>query len=68
MRICLADENNPLNVALLAEEPDPSVHDVVEILSISVDLLYPLRRQLRKNGEVETQADMVFQITPILYQ
>jgi len=57
----LADENNPLNVALLAEEPDPSVHDVVEILSISVDLLHMLRRQLRKNGEVETQADMVFQ-------
>ncbi len=60
MRICLAEKNNPLNAVLLPEEPDPSVRDVAETLGISVELLCQLRWQLRKNGEIETQADMVF--------
>jgi transposase-like protein len=55
----LAEKNNPLNAVLLPEEPDPSVRDVAETLGISVELLYQLRWQLRKNGQIETQADMV---------
>jgi DNA-binding IscR family transcriptional regulator len=59
----LADKDNPLNVVLLAEETDPSVRDVAETLSISVDMLYQLRRQLRKNGEIETQGGI--ELTPV---